>query len=96
MFTEFCALAVALKPEFVTMGNIPQLVKYKGGCVFDNIYDRLVAAAYNVSWPRAKCEEFGVPQRRRRSILGGIGQMIYMPLVTSVVLVKPIKEFTCV
>ena len=66
---SFAALAVKVQPDFVTMENVPALTKYKGGAVFKSFCDVLKKGGYEVEWTIAKCEEFGVPQRRRRLVL---------------------------
>lgn len=66
---SFGRLAVSVAPDFVTMENVPALLTYKGGTVFSNLCQDLEHAGYHVSWQIAKCELFGVPQKRRRLVL---------------------------
>jgi len=66
---KFARLAVQVEPDFVTMENVPALKRYKEGCVFRKFVSTLEGAGYSVEWTIAKCEEFGVPQRRRRLVL---------------------------
>lgn len=66
---SFANLAIAVQPDFITMENVPSLVAYKDGKVFDNFCSKLSNAGFSVSWSIAKCEEFGVPQKRRRLVL---------------------------
>ena len=65
----FARLAVAVKPDFITMENVPALMRYKGGEVFNDFVGILEAADYKVSSSIARCEEYGVPQKRRRLVL---------------------------
>lgn len=69
LVTRFAMLAVAVSPDFVTMENVPALLRYRDGTVFSEFCSRLEKAGYSVNWTVAKCEEFGVPQRRRRLVL---------------------------
>jgi len=69
LVAKFAELATAVLPDFVTMENVPALVKYKDGKVFDELLKRLKNAGYRVEWTIAKCEEFGVPQKRRRLVV---------------------------
>lgn len=69
LVSKFADLAVKVKPDFVTMENVPSLVKYKQGSVFDEFCKTLETAGYEVEFSIAKCEEFGVPQKRRRLVL---------------------------
>jgi DNA (cytosine-5)-methyltransferase 1 len=66
---KFAELVIGVRPDFVTMENVPSLVAYRNGEVFNGFCAKLKEAGYQVSWEIAKCEEFGVPQRRRRLVL---------------------------
>lgn len=69
LVTKFSNLAVEIMPDFVTMENVPALLKYKKGRVFDGFCNNLRNAGYQVNWSIAKSEEFGVPQKRRRLVV---------------------------
>lgn len=66
---KFAKLAVQVEPDYVTMENVPALERYKGGRVFRRFVSVLQSGGYSVDWTIAKCEQFGVPQRRRRLVL---------------------------
>ncbi len=66
---KFARLAVQVAPDFVTMENVPALEKYKEGQVFQSFVSILRDAGYSVEWSVARCEEFGVPQCRRRLVI---------------------------
>jgi len=66
---KFAELAVEVAPDFVTMENVPALLRYKGGYVFEEFKSLLEDAGYQVSHSVAECEKFGVPQRRRRLVV---------------------------
>lgn len=66
---KFARLAVEVAPDFVTMENVPALLKYKDGRIFKQFCDILKSGGYHVEWTIAKCEEFGVPQKRRRLVV---------------------------
>ena len=66
---HFARLAVAVMPDYVTMENVPTLLKYKNRKVFGDFVDILENAGYFVTWSIAKCEEYGIPQRRRRLVV---------------------------
>jgi DNA (cytosine-5)-methyltransferase 1 len=66
---KFAELAVEVAPDFVTMENVPALLKYKGGALFSKFRKTLEEAGYDVVETVAKCELFGVPQRRRRLVV---------------------------
>lgn len=69
LVNSFAELAVAVRPDFITMENVPSILNYQKGKVFEQFRTRLECAGYFVSWSIAKCEEFGVPQKRRRLVL---------------------------
>lgn len=66
---KFAKLAVQVRPDFITMENVPSLIKYKKGTIFSSFVNQLENSGYNVFWTIAKCENFGVPQKRRRLVL---------------------------
>ena len=69
LVTSFGELAVAISPDFITMENVPALVKYRNGDVFNSFCQILTSAGYTVQWAIERAEEYGVPQRRRRLVL---------------------------
>ncbi|QIL01833.1 DNA cytosine methyltransferase [Sphingomonas sinipercae] len=66
---KFAELAVEVRPDFVTMENVPALLRYKGGYVFEEFKSLLEEVGYKVTHTVAECERFGVPQRRRRLVV---------------------------
>ena len=77
---KFARLAIQVAPDFVTMENVPALERYKEGRVFQQFVSILRGAGYSVGWTIAKCEEFGVPQRRRRLVLISAKDRSVVPL----------------
>lgn len=77
LVSSFAKLAVEVLPDYITMENVPSLLNYKNGKVFESFKNVLEEAGYFVTWTIAKCEEFGVPQRRRRLVVvaSRFGQM---------------------
>ena len=69
LVTKFAKLAVAVQPDFITMENVPTLLKYKEGRVFARFCKMLKDGGYDVEWSIERCEEYGVPQRRRRLVV---------------------------
>jgi DNA (cytosine-5)-methyltransferase 1 len=66
---KFADLAVEVAPDYVTMENVPALLKYQAGALFSKFRRTLEEAGYDVVQTVAKCELFGVPQRRRRLVV---------------------------
>ena len=69
LVTKFSDLAAKVSPDFVTMENVPALLNYKNGKVFSRFCKRLELAGYDLEWSVANCEQFGVPQTRRRLVV---------------------------
>lgn len=68
LLLEFQRLALATKPEIVTMENVAGLAKQD---VWKEFVSALTNDGYFVSWRVVECEKFGVPQTRRRLVLLG-------------------------
>ncbi|MHB1287412.1 MAG: DNA cytosine methyltransferase [Leptospirales bacterium] len=66
LLLEFKRLIHDLKPDFVTMENVPRLA---GHTVFDDFLDSLVALEYYVDYSVVACVHYGLPQTRRRLVL---------------------------
>lgn len=55
-------------PELVTMENVPELEE-RGSEVYVRFLATLEACGYRVAWTVVHCEDYGVPQSRRRLVL---------------------------
>lgn len=78
---KFAELSVAVMPDFITMENVPALLKYKEGRIFSEFRECLNDAGYKIQWSIAKCEQFGVPQKRRRLVVVASKSTELVPLV---------------
>ncbi len=83
LLEKFSDLAAGVKPDIVMLENVPALAHYKGGRVFRRLVGTLEEAGYSVAWTIAKCEEFEVPQRRRRLVLIAAFDRRALPLSAS-------------
>lgn len=68
---SFADLIEKVKPEIVSMENVPLLVKFNNGKVFNDFVKRLEEIGYKVTWKVVNAQDYGVPQRRKRLILFG-------------------------
>src|SRR5262245_16282316 len=61
LLDNFGRFVAGIKPELVTMENVPELAE-RGKDVFDDFVRTLEDLDYFVDWKIVKCEEYGVPQ----------------------------------
>ena len=66
LLNHFGRLVDELRPEIVTMENVPTVVKHE---VFDDFVDTLERQGYKVSVQVVDSSKYGLPQRRRRTVL---------------------------
>jgi DNA (cytosine-5)-methyltransferase 1 len=64
LISDFGRLVREVKPEFITMENVPQLVGHQ---VFNNFIESL--NGYETWWRVVECSQYGVPQTRKRLVL---------------------------
>ena len=62
----FRDLVKEIKPDIISMENVPQLIKKE---VFEDFVKGLEAQGYHVSWQIVNCADYGVPQSRSRLVL---------------------------
>lgn len=55
-----------IKPDIVSMENVPELVKFD---IFQEFYNCLSNMGYNVEYNIVDCSKYGLPQKRRRLVL---------------------------
>lgn len=66
LLNHFTRLIAELSPDFVTMENVPQLIKHK---VFKLFLSKLKKLKYYVDYKIVYCPDYGIPQARSRLIL---------------------------
>lgn len=62
---DFARLVKECMPEVVTMENVPQLQKHQ---VFEEFITKLENLKYFVRFYEVKCQDYGIPQARRRLV----------------------------
>jgi DNA (cytosine-5)-methyltransferase 1 len=67
----FVELIESTKPEIVSMENVPLLLAFNKGKVFNDFVSRLEGAGYCVTSYLVNAQDYGVPQRRKRLVLFG-------------------------
>lgn len=66
LLESFARLVEEIRPEIVSMENVPELQRHS---VFDKFVGRLKKLRYHVSYSVVFCPDYGVPQHRRRLVL---------------------------
>jgi DNA (cytosine-5)-methyltransferase 1 len=66
---KFGHLVTAVQPDIMSMENVPRLLKFKDGKIFDEFVQRLRDADYNVVWDVLYGPDFGLAQTRSRLVL---------------------------
>lgn len=69
LLEDFADLAVALKPDIVSMENVPHLLTFRRGQPFRNFVTKLEQADYLVNWDKLYGPAYGLPQTRTRLVL---------------------------
>ena len=64
LLKKFGALIQEVKPDMVTMENVPQLMRHE---VFESFIDYL--DGYSVAYGIVECEKYSIPQTRKRLVL---------------------------
>ncbi|NEQ39761.1 MAG: DNA cytosine methyltransferase [Okeania sp. SIO3I5] len=65
LLDDFARLVKGCMPDIVTMENVPQLQKHQ---VFEKFITKLEELKYFVTYYEVKCQDYGIPQARRRLV----------------------------
>jgi len=57
------------RPDIVSMENVPRLLRFHGGKVFERFVAMLRKTGYRVYWHEVFAPDYGVPQKRTRLVL---------------------------
>lgn len=68
LLKSFARFVKVIKPELVSMENVPELAA-RGRDVFQHFLATLKRAGYHVDWRIVNCAEYGAPQVRKRLVL---------------------------
>lgn len=66
---KFGDLAAEVQPDILTMENVPRLLNFKGGRIFDEFVSNLKMNGYHVVWDVLYGPDFGLAQTRSRLVL---------------------------
>jgi DNA (cytosine-5)-methyltransferase 1 len=66
---EFGRLIKEIKPEIVSMENVPGLAKFEKSHVFKDFIATLEENDYKIDYKIISCPDYGIPQQRKRLVL---------------------------
>ena len=66
LLLEFGRLIKEMRPELITMENVPGLIEHS---VFNTFRRNLIKLGYSVDYKVINCSKYGLPQNRRRLVL---------------------------
>ena len=69
LLLEFARLIEEVKPDIVSMENVPRLAEFDGDSVFGQFIEILKTNGYEVTYQIVYCPEYGIPQHRKRLVL---------------------------
>lgn len=69
LLRQFGNLINEVRPDVLSMENVPRLLAFKDGAVFNEFVNKLLDAGYHVVWEVLYGPDFGLPQTRSRLVL---------------------------
>lgn len=63
---DFLRIVLEMKPDILSMENVPNLIKYS---IFENFVNSLRKNGYFVEYNIVYCPDYGIPQKRKRLVL---------------------------
>jgi DNA (cytosine-5)-methyltransferase 1 len=83
LFREFVRVVKVTQPKVILFENVTGLVAKKNHAILKQIFNHFERLGYNMDARVLSAEEFGVPERRRRTIIMGVrGGECLFPLAT--------------
>ena len=69
LLDNFSDLISEIKPDIVSMENVPNLTTFRKGKIYQDFVDRLEKDYIVTECLRVSCLDYGIPQRRKRLVL---------------------------
>ena len=69
LLSNFADLISDIKPDIVSMENVPDLVTFQEGQVYQDFIECLEEDYTVTKYPKVFCPDYGVPQRRKRLVI---------------------------
>ncbi len=69
LLPKFANLICEVEPDIISMENVPDLINFKKGKIFQNFVSQLEAKGYSTSYKKdIYCPDYGIPQHRTRLV----------------------------
>lgn len=83
LLEAFADIICEIKPEIVSMENVPRLAEFNGGALLASFTERLIDTGYSISSSVLYGPDYGLPQTRSRFVLlASLGGQISLPKPT--------------
>ncbi len=69
LLSNFSDLISKIQPDIVSMENVPDLVNFNNGKIYQDFVNRLDKDYTVTPYPAVYCPDYGIPQQRRRLVL---------------------------
>ncbi len=69
LLETFSTLIADTLPDIVSMENVPQLIRFNEGKVFEKFLSVLRGKDYHIAYKVLSCQDYGLPQKRSRLVL---------------------------
>ncbi len=69
LLSRFGELVANVRPDVLSMENVPRLLNFRGGSIFDEFVATLNSAGYHVAWEVLFGPDYGLAQTRSRLVL---------------------------
>ena len=94
LLSDFADLISGIEPDIVSMENVPDLVTFQKGKVYQDFVERLEEDYTVTEYPKVFCPDYGVPQSRKRLVLfaSKYGKLELLPATCTPDQYKTVKD----
>jgi DNA (cytosine-5)-methyltransferase 1 len=94
LLSDFADLISETEPDIVSMENVPDLVTFQKGKVYQDFVERLEEDYTVTEYPKVFCPDYGVPQSRKRLVLfaSKYGKLELLPATCTPDQYKKVKD----
>ena len=94
LLSDFADLISEIEPDIVSMENVPDLVTFQKGKVYQDFVECLEEDYTVTEYPKVFCPDYGIPQRRKRLVLfaSKYGKLELLPATCTPDQYKKVKD----